>query len=148
MTIRVQTLLAGELDVEEKDLFFFPRGLPGFPGFHRWILTGDDEDVIKWLVPVDCGALALPVVPPELVDPAYDPNLPEPVLEELGAETKDEVVLLAVLNLPRGNALKGTANLLAPVAIAPGTRRGRQVVLSDDRYDVNVPLVPEGKDGL
>lgn len=143
MTIRVQTLLAGELDVEEKDLFFFPRGLPGFPDFHRWVLAGEDEEVIKWLVPVDCGAVALPVAPPSLVDGGYDPVLPDAVLEELGAESMEDVVLLSILNLPGGDALKGTANLLAPLALAPKTRRGRQVVLSDDRWSVKTPLLSE-----
>jgi flagellar assembly factor FliW len=143
MTIRVQTLLAGELDVEEKDLFFFPRGLPGFPDFHRWVLAGEDEEVIKWLVPVDCGAVALPVAPPSLVDGGYDPVLPDAVFEELGAESMEDVVLLSILNLPGGDALKGTANLLAPLALAPKTRRGRQVVLSDDRWSVKTPLLSE-----
>jgi flagellar assembly factor FliW len=141
MTIRVQTLLAGELNVEEKDLFFFPRGLPGFPNFHRWVLVGEDEEVIKWLVPVDCGAVTLPVAPPTLIDQVYDPSLPDTVLEELGAESMEDVVLLCILNIPGGDALKGTANLLAPVALAPKTRRGRQVVLSDDRWSVNTPLL-------
>jgi flagellar assembly factor FliW len=81
------------------------------------------------------------VAPPTLIDQVYDPSLPDAVFEELGAESMEDVVLLCILNIPGGDALKGTANLLAPVALAPKTRRGRQVVLSDDRWSVNTPLL-------
>jgi len=143
MTIRIQTGLMGELDVEEKDLLFFPRGLPGFPDFFRWIIGGDDEDTIKWLISVDCGTIALPVTSPELVDPFYEPGIPAGILASIGVEKPADAVILAVLSLPRANPLSGTANLLAPLVINPATRMGRQVVLTDERYSIHTPLLRE-----
>ncbi|GAB6280621.1 MAG: flagellar assembly protein FliW [Thermovirga sp.] len=143
MTMRIQTDLLGELNVEEKDLLFFPRGLPGFPEFYRWIIAGDDEDTIKWLISVDCSIVALPVASPKLVDPFYDPAFPPEMLDSLGVENPEDAVVLAVLSLPKGNPLKGTANLLAPLVINPKTRMGRQAVLQDERYSILAPLLRE-----
>jgi flagellar assembly factor FliW len=143
MTIRIQTGLMGELDVEEKDLLFFPRGLPGFPDFYRWVIGGDDEEIIKWLISADCGTIALPVISPEFVDPFYDPDIPAAIFASLGVEQPGDAVMLAVLSLPRSNPLGGTANLLAPLVINPSTRMGRQVVLSDERYSIHTPLLRE-----
>jgi len=145
MTIRIQTDLLGELEVDEKDLLFFPRGLPGFGKFYRWFIAGEEEETIKWLVSADCGSVALPVASPGVIDPGYDPVFPEGSLESIGVEETGQAVLLAVLNLPRDNPLEGTANLLAPVVLNPATRMGRQVVLNDGRYSIHTPLVRAGK---
>jgi len=143
MTIRIQTDLLGELDVEEKDLLFFPRGLPGFGQFYRWFIAGDEGETIKWLISADCGSVALPVASPGIIDQGYDPVFPEGTLGSIGVEDPEQAVVLAILNLPRDNPIKGTANLLAPVVLNPATRMGRQVVLTDERYSIHTPLLRE-----
>lgn len=141
MTVRINTPLLGEVDVEERDLLFFPKGLPGFEKLHRWVLAGEDDDPVKWLISVDLGQITLPVADPTLLDPGYSPSIPAEILKQLDIQTLDEALMVVILNIPRREPWKGTANLLAPLVINPGSRRGRQVVLSDERYSVYTSLV-------
>ncbi len=145
MTVRINTPLMGEVDVEEKDLLFFPRGLPGFEKLHRWVLAGEDDDCIKWLISADLGQITLPVMDPVLVDSRYSPSIPVEVLEELEIREFKDALVIVILNIPRQEPWKGTANLLAPLVINPVSRRGRQVVLYDERYSVYSPLISEGE---
>lgn len=141
-TIRHQ--LTGSADIEESAVLTFPRGLPGFEAYHRWVLAGEEDSAIQWLLCADDEHIALPVTDPRLIDPGYAPHLPPEALEEVGAGGPEEVILLAVLILPRGGRpWRGTANLLAPLIVHPETRLGRQVVLNDDRYRILTPLLPE-----
>lgn len=145
MTLRIETLLMGEVEINEEDILFFTRGLPGFPDYHRWVLAGEDGQTIRWLLSVDCGHIALPVTQPELIDPAYDPEIPTDVLDDFEATDSTDLTRLVILNLPKDRPWRGTANLLAPVLLNPANRKGRQVVLTDDRYDVHSPLLQEEK---
>jgi flagellar assembly factor FliW len=61
-------------------------------------------------------------------------------LAHLGPGSADDLLVLAVVTLPRGNDAAATANLRAPVVVNLATRRGRQVVLTDDRYSVATPI--------
>lgn len=141
MTLRIQTFLMGEIDVEERDLIFFPRGLPGFEKFHRWVLAGEEENSVKWLISADCGQITLPVACPSVIDREYSPRIPEDILEDLGIEDLENALILAVLNLPRERPWEGTANFLAPLVLNPDNKRARQVVISDERYSVYTPLL-------
>ncbi|MFA0888239.1 MAG: flagellar assembly protein FliW [Synergistales bacterium] len=144
MSKAIRHQLTGSADIEECALLTFPQGLPGFEAYHRWALAGDEESVIRWLLCADDAHVALPVTDPLLVDPGYSPHLPTEALNEVGAGSREEVVLLAVLVLPRGGCpWRGTANLLAPLVIQPETRLGRQVVLAEDRYRILTPLLSE-----
>jgi flagellar assembly factor FliW len=139
-TIRHQ--LTGSAELDESAILTFPRGLPGFEEYRRWVLAGEEDSVIQWLLCADDAHIALPVTDPRLVDPEYAPHLPAEALEEVGAAGPEEVVLRAVLILPQGGRpWRGTANLLAPLVIHPQSRIGRQVVLTDDRYRILTPLL-------
>lgn len=142
MVIRLETFLMGAIDVDEKDILFFPRGLPGFEKLHRWILAGEDGDSLKWLVSADCGGISLPVTSPLLIDEKYDPAIPLSAEEELQITDPADSATLVVLNLPGEDPRRGTANLLAPILINSRTRKGKQVVLSDERYSVSTPVFP------
>lgn len=145
MTLKLETLLMGEVEIAEDDIIFFTRGLPGFPDDHRWVLAGEDGETIRWLLSVDCGHIALPVTSPELIAPAYDPKFPDDVLDDLGIADSANLTRLVILNLPKDAPWRGTANLLAPILLNPASRRGRQIVLADERYSVHTPLLPEEK---
>jgi len=147
MAAKINSPLTGEIDIEEKDLIFFPKGLPGFAKLRKWVLAGEDDDPIKWMISAELGRITLPVTDPVLIDPEYSPSIPGQVLEELGIGEQPEALLLAVLNIPRREPWKGTANLLAPLVLNPQTRTGRQVVLIDDRYSVYTPLISEEEAG-
>lgn len=144
MSKAIRHRLTGSTDIDESAVLTFPQGLPGFEAYRRWVLAGEEDSAIRWLLCADDEHIALPVTDPLLVDPDYAPHLPPDTLAAVGAAGPEEVVLLVVLILPRGGRpWRGTANLLAPLVIHPATRLGRQVVLNDDRYRILTPLLPE-----
>lgn len=145
MPLKLDTMLMGEVEISEEDILFFTRGLPGFPEYHRWVLAGEEGEIIRWLLSVDCGHIALPVTSPEFIDPAYAPKIPADILEDFEVTDAADLTRLAILNLPKDRPWRGTANLLAPILLDPASRRGRQIVLADDRYSVHTPLLPEEK---
>lgn len=143
MAAKINNPLTGEVEIEEKDLIFFPKGLPGFAKLRKWVMAGEDGSPIRWMISAELGRITLPVTDPVLIDPDYSPSIPGQVLEELEIKEQEDALLLAVLNIPRYEPWKGTANLLAPIVLNPQNRMGRQTVLTDDRYSVYTPLVSE-----
>ena len=82
--------------------------------------------------------LAFVLTDPRLFVSDYRVVLRPEQLAELGLETLDDAEVLVIVN-KRGDWLTG--NLLGPLVIHSTHRTGRQIVLSDRRYDTRVPLV-------
>lgn len=69
--------------------------------------------------------------------PDYQPPIPDVLSEPLGSETVDVLVVLTV-----GSGLRdATANLRAPIVLAPDTGRAVQVVLDDESLPMRRPLL-------
>lgn len=114
--------------------------MPGFPDHTRFTLVQLDEaGVLCALRSVEDPDLRFLVVPPHLFFPEYAPEVDDNTVESLGLRTAADVLTLVVVN-PGDAASSATANLLAPVLVNTATRRGGQVVLSDD-LPVRAPLL-------
>lgn len=128
--------MGGTVDpqVQEK-AFEFPHGLYGFPSVKRFVIADvpGGGDLIKQMIALDHPNLAFTLVDPFGFFPAYAPDLPESELEALGASRADQVVVMAIANVP-AKLEQATANLKAPVVFNPHTRKACQVILQDDRY--------------
>lgn len=119
----------------------FPAGLFGFPGARRFHLVDipGAEGVLRQLVAVDSEGLAFTVAYPFAFFPEYAPEIPVGELAEIGAESPDAVLLMAILNVP-DKLQEATANLKAPVVMNTQTRQARQVILQDDRHPTRARL--------
>jgi len=129
-------------EVEAK-AFAFDHGLFGFPSAKRFVIADipGGGDVIKQMIALDEPDLAFTLVDPFVFFPDYAPDIPEADLQELGVTGPDQVVVMAIANVPAA-VEEATANLKAPVVFSPHTRRARQVILSDDRYTTRHRLFP------
>lgn len=128
VTVAIEHRRFGRLEIPESDVLEFD-GLPGFPSARRFALLAHDRDeVFAWLVSLDDPDLALVVTDPGPFFPDYRPGFATDRLAGLGAASRDEVEVLVVVNLRRGEP---TLNLLAPVALCARTRRGAQWILED-----------------
>jgi flagellar assembly factor FliW len=125
---------AASSSVEEKAFEFSP-GLYGFPDAKRFVITDvpGGGDIFKLLVAVDQPDLGFTLVYPFAFFPDYTPDIPDEDVRELGAEKPEDVLVMCIANVPQ-QFKDATANLKAPVVLVPGTRKGRQVILSDERY--------------
>ena len=114
--------------------------LPGFPDRTRFALVClDDAGVLCALRSVEEPDLRFLVTPPHLFFPDYAPEIDDATAESLQLRRAEDVLTLVVVN-PGDEASSATANLLAPVLVNTSTRRGGQVVLTDD-LPVRAPLL-------
>ncbi|TFV52465.1 flagellar assembly protein FliW [Blastococcus sp. TF02A-35] len=110
----------------------FAEPMPGFPGHVDYVLVaGDSTGLLFWLQSVAPDGPRFLAVTAREFFPDYSPVLPASVRLELGLADVAEARVLCLLSVPDGNPAEATANLRAPVVVAPSTHRARQVVLTD-----------------
>lgn len=122
----------------------FPSGLLGFESVKEFaLLTSEEEEPFSWLQAVNDATLAFLVVPPFLVVPEYEPDIPAEDARSLGLQKPEDAWLFNIVTL-RGNQ-GATVNLKGPLVINRHTLQGKQVVLANAlKYSVQHPLAVEG----
>ncbi len=135
-TLFVASRLFGPLTVPRSDVIVMPDGMLGFAGERRFIMLPAAPDGIFWLQSIDEGGLVFLLVDPFIYFPGYVVDLPDHPDPAPG----EEVAVLTIVTLPRGDDPGCTANLQGPLVIHFPTRIARQVVLSDSQYHTRHPL--------
>lgn len=138
---RCETTQFGVLEYEDAAVVHFPFGLPAFESETRFLLIEQAETApVVFLQSLRTPKLLFLAMPARYIDAAYrlDLSAGERAALGLAAEGDPEegrdLVSLAILTVKPGEPL--TANLLAPVVIASGTRRALQVLQPDAGYSV------------
>jgi flagellar assembly factor FliW len=130
--IDVQTLLRttrfGDIPLDAARIFDFPDGLLGFPDAKHFLA-----------IDVDDGGLAFLAISPWLYFPDYEPEIDENEQRTLDLDQPDDATVLCLLTIDREADLI-TANLLGPIVLNTGAKRGRQVVLADVRWPIAARL--------
>jgi flagellar assembly factor FliW len=131
--MQAQQIPTAMLDVLGPGGLFFPEGIPAFEEHTRFTLIDDERyypiRTLQSLVEAEVGFL---VVDPHLVVPGYAPDLADQDLGALELERDQVLDLLCLLVVHRDGQV--TANLKAPVAINRARRRGKQLILVDERF--------------
>jgi flagellar assembly factor FliW len=129
-----------ELPYTAKDIIRFDEGIIGMPDVKQMVLVHQDEIApFLWLVSLDEASLGFLVLQAQAFFPDYAPTISADVRRQLGVgETEELLVLVTVTIAPAWE--RSTANLRAPLVIAPQTMRGLQVILSGSPYQLSEPL--------
>jgi len=140
----LQTKYFGELNIEEKDIFSFSHGIPGFENVRRFILIDSDEpdSPFKWLQGVDEPKPAFVIVDPFVIKKDYEVNLDDEVLKELQIKDASAVMIFCIVVVPE-DIKKMTVNLQAPLIVNSVNKTGRQLILDTDRYSVRHYILEE-----
>ncbi|MCF6745828.1 flagellar assembly protein FliW [Blastococcus sp. KM273128] len=110
----------------------FSEPVPGFPRHRDYVLVaGDGAGMLFWLQAVAADGPRFLAVPAREFFPGYAPVVPAAVRAELGLADPAGARLFCLVTVPDGDVAEATANLRAPVVVAPATSRARQVVLDD-----------------
>ena len=78
---------------------------------------------------------SFPVINPLVVKEDYNPVVEDELLKGLGEITEENIVILLLLTVPQ-DAIQMTANLKAPIIINADTRKGAQVVVENEEYEI------------
>jgi flagellar assembly factor FliW len=136
----LNTLQFGELTIEEKEIFTFPYGIPGFEDYSRYIFIRSDEaSPFVFMQCVDEGNLSLIIANPFTFYPEYDFVLSDTVQAELGIANAEDVAVWNVVSV-KEQAGSATLNLLAPIIVNVNSRQAKQVILHQSEYKTNHQL--------
>ncbi len=132
----MMTAKFGEISIDADKIITMSTPFLGFPESRRFVLRPHGpESPFIWLQSLDDPNLAFVTINPVLLIPAYRPEIPPMILDELAVKDAGQLELLVILTIPQGRIEEMTANLLGPVAINPGKRIAKQVPLDPTRYD-------------
>lgn len=142
--MKVKTTRFGEFEVAEDRIITFPSGIIGFPDEKRYIILDHDlKTPFKWLQSVDNPGLAFVVIDPRLFRPDYNPKVRVNDIAEIFPDNVDDLVVMAIVSIPYGNAQAMTANLQGPLIVNASNMLGRQVILTGDEYHTRHRIVDE-----
>lgn len=118
----------------------FEDGIPGFPDAHRFTIVEMVEDgAFQLLQSNDDPDLSIVVAVPWLFFPDYSPELSDVDQAGLAIETTDDAVLFCPVTLD-GETRTVSMNLLGPFVVNVHTRRGRQLVLTEQDFPIRAKL--------
>lgn len=138
----VNTRVFGEVDIAEDRIITMPGGIIGFPDLQRFALMYNNEKSdgrIGWFVSIDEPSFALPVMDPLIVDPVYNPEVEDELLNPIGGYSAEDMLILVTMTIPKGNLEGMTVNMKAPIIVNAVTRKGTQLILEDDKYWIKTP---------
>jgi flagellar assembly factor FliW len=118
----------------------FDDGIPGFPEARRFtlreVVEGGAFQILQCLEDPD---LSLVVAVPWLFFPDYAPELSDVDQIGLELEVQEDAVVFCPVTLD-AERKAAHMNLLGPFVVNVRTRKGRQIVLTDQDYPLRAPL--------
>ena len=125
----------------KEDIITFPSGIPGYEKNKSFVLVSiPDYMPFEWLVCVDGSPLRFAVINPLMFKPDYAPKIQKEQLEEMGFVKPEDVLLFVIVTINE-NPLESTANLVGPILINKARRIGKQVIVEDDHYTTQEPIL-------
>ena len=130
-----------DLVFSEADIITFPAGIPGFENRKQFVVVSIPQLApFEWLVCVDGTHLRFAIINPLLFSPDYAPKLNSERLAELSVDDPKDLALYSIVTI-KENPIDSTANLAGPVFINKIKKIGKQIIIDDDRYSTQEPIV-------
>lgn len=137
--MKITTKNFGEIELNDEKLLSFPNGITGFEELKTFAIVYDSDNEanksIMWLQSVEEPNFAMPVVDPLTVAPTYNPMVEDEILKCLGDFGEEDLLILTTLTVPIDYE-KMSTNLKAPIIINTATKKGCQVIVDNDEYEV------------
>ncbi|MBS4219333.1 flagellar assembly protein FliW [Bacillus sp. FJAT-49711] len=138
--MNIQTKYHGEVEIEEKDILTFEKGIPGFPDEKKFtLLPLPDMSSVSIMQSVETAGLAFVVADPYSFFENYDFSLDENTVEQLGIGSGADVSAFVILTV-HDPFEESTANLQAPIVVNIKKNTAKQVILNNENYQTKHPL--------
>jgi flagellar assembly factor FliW len=130
-----------DLVYSKDDVITFSSGIPGFEKSRQYVIVSIPEYApFEWLVCTGGSRLRFAIINPMLFTPEYSPAMVKEQLEDLEISKPEDLLLYTIVTI-RENPLESTANLVGPIVINREKRLGKQIIIDDDRYSTQEPLI-------
>lgn len=137
----LHTARFGAIAYEDSHVLHLGGGLIGISDMDRvLVVQPGGTGPLYWLQSVDEPELAVVVADTAQVVPDYKPEIAAADLADLDLKRPEDALVLGVCVLASDPGAS-TINLRAPLIVNPVRRRGRQVLLDDERYSLRHPLL-------
>jgi flagellar assembly factor FliW len=150
--MELQSKLLGKIEYAEENIIRFEEGLIGIPDKKNYLLIEkEDFRPFSYLQSVDDPTFILIVVNPMIVEKEYKFSIYKDDLNALDIRSENDFSLMAIVIFAQ-KVEHITVNLKAPILINIHTKKALQVILQNDDYTVEEPLVktlpnkPDGSD--
>jgi flagellar assembly factor FliW len=137
MSMRIESVRFGTVEIAPEDVIEFPLGLIGLGGSRYTLLDRNPGSGFRWLHAIDDPALALPVVRPERFFSTFTLELSEEDRERPGIEDLIGAEMYVTVRATP-DPLDITANLRAPLIVKDGV--GYQVINVAEEAPLRAPL--------
>lgn len=139
--MEIQSKLLGKVDYSQENIIRFDEGLIGIPGKKNFILIEkEDFKPFSYLQSVDDPSFILVVISPMLVEKEFKFSIYKDDLEALDIKDENDFSMLAIVIFAQ-KIENITVNLKAPIVINIHTKKALQVILQNDDYSVEEPLI-------
>lgn len=146
--MKYDTSRFGQINFEEKDILFLPKGILGFSQLSKYVIVEkSDYEPFKWLQSVEDPEVAFAIVDPTLFFPNYKLEVNEKELEELNFQQMKELITYAIATVP-SDPSQISVDLLGPLVINYKKRIAKQVVMPDSPYTTKHYVLDELKKQL
>jgi len=144
----VQTSRFGQIEtieVPDEAILEFPHGLPGFESQKSFALIEDAAYLpLLWLQALGDPSVQFVAIDPALILPDYRVDVTDLDVECLELNEDGAAELFCIL-VTQGDPRATTMNLKAPLVINRQARRGKQVILTDERYPLRYRAFSAGR---
>ncbi|MCP5051841.1 MAG: flagellar assembly protein FliW [bacterium] len=139
--MEITSKLLGQVEFSEESIIHFEEGLIGIPGNKKFILI-EKEDFLpfSYLQCVDDPSFILVVISPMLVEKEFKFNIHKEDLNAIDIKDENDFSLLAIVIFAK-QVQDITVNLKAPILINIHTKQALQIILQNDDYSVEEPLI-------
>lgn len=131
--MKIETRLFGEVDIDEKSIIIFEKGIPGFEKFSKFVMLDIEESLMKCLQSIEDKNMCLVIINPFDYFKDYEINLSTEEISRLQIAKEEDVSVFNVLNIKED---KITANMLAPIVINVLKKLGMQIILQESNYNI------------
>ena len=142
--MQIETSRFGTVNIKESDVLEILDGVMGFPEDEEFVILDHDSEEhtpFQWLQSVTNPKLAFVVIAPRLLQQDYTFEIDEKNAGILGSASPGDFQILVIVKIPPENPSGVTANLRAPILLHTETRKGLQIVLSNEEYPFAYPVL-------
>ena len=132
--MKVKTKFFDEIDIDAKTIINFDEGIPGFEDYKNYlVLDIDEKSGLECLQSTENMDVCLILISPWDYINDYKIELSDEELKELGILKQEDVDVFNVVTIKKD---KITANLTAPIVINTLNMKGKQIILSNSKYEL------------
>jgi flagellar assembly factor FliW len=132
--MKLQTKFEELIEINESDILYFEQGLPGFETEKQFVLIPMEGTPFSILQSVATTELAFITADPFVFFKEYDFELSVTDQEQLNIKKPEDVTVKLIVTVAE-QFKKSRANLQAPIVINNVQKIGKQVVLTDPKYN-------------